>query len=196
MAAAAAAQTCRTELTLKRASRSECESTGLYPIFLLLKTIPTKMRWLTISRRFPIDMRIPPLTLKILLLSNPLNSRILVPRLAVYFLLTLPILSQLHLLFSCVARHFHVNVSFCLCKHHFPNQSKPASSRAREAQTTSKPLCLCALMPLFQEFLYRDFAIISLTIISEKTLGFLRNLECHPSGKKLFTNTKGFFLKL
>ena len=44
----------------------------------------TKIAWLKLSRRFPMDMRIPPLRIKILLESNPLKSRILVRRLAVY----------------------------------------------------------------------------------------------------------------
>ena len=46
------------------------------------KIIPTKIHWLNISGKFPMDMRIPPLTLKILPESNPLKSRILVRRLA------------------------------------------------------------------------------------------------------------------
>ena len=47
------------------------------------KIIPTKIRWLESSGEFPMDMWIPPLTIKILLESNPLRSRILVRRLAV-----------------------------------------------------------------------------------------------------------------
>ena len=53
-------------------------STPNFPI----KIIPTKIAWLIISRKSPMDMRIPPLKTKILLESNPLNSRILVQRLA------------------------------------------------------------------------------------------------------------------
>ena len=47
------------------------------------KNLPAKIRWLEISGKLPMDMRIPPLKLKILLVSNPLKSRILVQRLAV-----------------------------------------------------------------------------------------------------------------
>ena len=49
----------------------------------LLRIFPTKIRWLKLSGRFPVGMRIPPLEIKILLESNPLKSRILVWRLAV-----------------------------------------------------------------------------------------------------------------
>ena len=45
--------------------------------------IPTKICWLKMSVKFPADMRIPPLKLKILFQSKPLKSRILVRRLAV-----------------------------------------------------------------------------------------------------------------
>ena len=47
------------------------------------KIIPTKIARLKLSGRFPIDMKFPPLTIKILLESDPLKSRILVRRLAV-----------------------------------------------------------------------------------------------------------------
>ena len=47
------------------------------------KIIPAKMRWLNISRKLPMDMRVPPLKTKILLESSPLKSRILVGRLCV-----------------------------------------------------------------------------------------------------------------
>ena len=47
------------------------------------KIIPAKIRRLKLSGRFPMDMRIPPLKIKILLESEPLKSRILVERLAV-----------------------------------------------------------------------------------------------------------------
>ena len=47
------------------------------------KIIPTKIPWLNISREFPMNIRIPPLWIKILLESNPPKSRILVRRLAV-----------------------------------------------------------------------------------------------------------------
>ena len=40
------------------------------------KIIPTKIRRLKKSRKLPMDMRIPPLKIKILLESNPLKSRI------------------------------------------------------------------------------------------------------------------------
>ena len=43
---------------------------------------PTKIAWLKLSGKFPMDMRIPPLRVKIMLESNPLKSRILVGRLA------------------------------------------------------------------------------------------------------------------
>ena len=53
----------------------------------LLTFIPTKIAWLKSSRRFPTDMRIPPLWIKITLESNPPKSRILARRLgiSVYF---------------------------------------------------------------------------------------------------------------
>ena len=41
--------------------------------------IPTKIAWLKLCRQFPMDMRIPPFKIKILLESNPPKSRILVP---------------------------------------------------------------------------------------------------------------------
>ena len=44
--------------------------------------IPTKICWLKSSRKFPMDMIIPPLKLNIMLESNHLKSRILVWRLA------------------------------------------------------------------------------------------------------------------
>ena len=47
------------------------------------KIIPAKIPWLKISGKSPMDMRIPPLKIKIMLDSNPLKSRILVRRLAV-----------------------------------------------------------------------------------------------------------------
>ena len=47
------------------------------------KIIPTKICGLKMSGKFPLDMRIPALKLKILLESNPLKSRILVRRLAI-----------------------------------------------------------------------------------------------------------------
>ena len=47
------------------------------------KIMPTKIAWLKYSGKFPMDIRIPPLKIKILLESNPLKSRILVRRLAV-----------------------------------------------------------------------------------------------------------------
>ena len=45
--------------------------------------IPTEIAWLTLSGKFPTDMRIPPIELKILLESNPPKAIILVRRLAV-----------------------------------------------------------------------------------------------------------------
>ena len=47
------------------------------------KLIPIKIAQLKLSRKLPMDMRIPPLKGKILLESNPLKSRTLVRRLAV-----------------------------------------------------------------------------------------------------------------
>ena len=47
------------------------------------RIIPTKIAWFRISGKFPMDVRIPPLGIKILLESNPLKSRILVRRLAI-----------------------------------------------------------------------------------------------------------------
>ena len=44
--------------------------------YLPAKIIPTKITWLNISGRFPVDTRIPPLKIKNLLESNPLKSRI------------------------------------------------------------------------------------------------------------------------
>ena len=46
------------------------------------KIIPTQIAWLKIPRKSPVDMRIPPLIIEIMLESNPLKSRILVWRLA------------------------------------------------------------------------------------------------------------------
>ena len=48
------------------------------------KIIPTKIRWLKLSGKFPMVMRIPPFQIQILLESNPLKCRILVWRLAVH----------------------------------------------------------------------------------------------------------------
>ena len=45
--------------------------------------IPTKLRRLKLWRKFPTDTRVPPLEIQILLEPNPLQSRILVWRLAV-----------------------------------------------------------------------------------------------------------------
>ena len=47
------------------------------------KTVPTKICCLNISREFPADLRLPPLSLKVLLESSSLKSRVLVRRLAV-----------------------------------------------------------------------------------------------------------------
>ena len=47
------------------------------------KIIPTKIAWLKLSRNFPMDMKMFPLKIKIMLESNPLKSWILVWRLAV-----------------------------------------------------------------------------------------------------------------
>ena len=48
--------------------------------------MPSLPRWLQLSGEFPMDLRIPPLNIKIMLESNPLNSIILVRRLAVWSL--------------------------------------------------------------------------------------------------------------
>ena len=45
---------------------------------------PTKVCWLRLSMESPMDMRIPPLTIKTLFKSNPPKSRILVRRSAVH----------------------------------------------------------------------------------------------------------------
>ena len=47
------------------------------------KIIHAKIRWLNMFGKSPMDMRIPPLSIKIMLESDPLKSRILVRRLAV-----------------------------------------------------------------------------------------------------------------
>ena len=51
----------------------------------------TKIRWLKVSSKFPMDVRMLPLTVKIMLESNPLKCRILVRRLAartVYYIIS------------------------------------------------------------------------------------------------------------
>ena len=48
------------------------------------KIIPTKIRWLELSGKFLMGLRIPSLNIKIMLESNPLKSRILVRRSAVW----------------------------------------------------------------------------------------------------------------
>ena len=47
------------------------------------KSLPTKIARLKLSGKFPMDLRVIPLKIKIVLESNPLKSRILVRRLAV-----------------------------------------------------------------------------------------------------------------
>ena len=47
------------------------------------KIIPTNIAWLKLSGKFPMDMRIPPLWIKIVLESNPLTSTMLVRGLVV-----------------------------------------------------------------------------------------------------------------
>ena len=59
-------------------------SIPMYLCTSMLLYLFIKIRWLNISGRFPMDMRIPPHRIKILLESNPLKSRILVRRLAVW----------------------------------------------------------------------------------------------------------------
>ena len=48
--------------------------------------VPTNIAWVKLSGKFPMDMRIPPLYIKIVLESNPPKSTILVGRLAVAWL--------------------------------------------------------------------------------------------------------------
>ena len=45
--------------------------------------IPTNIAWLKLSGKFAMDMRIPPLSIKIMFESNPLKSTMLVGRLGV-----------------------------------------------------------------------------------------------------------------
>ena len=54
--------------------------------------IPTTIARLKLSRRFPMDVRLPPLNIDIMLETNPLKSRILVRGLAVHLLLLLLLL--------------------------------------------------------------------------------------------------------
>ena len=49
------------------------------------KNLPTKIAWLKTFGELPMDMRIPPLKIKIMLESDPLKSEILMRRLAVSF---------------------------------------------------------------------------------------------------------------
>ena len=61
-----------------------CVTRGFCPTLNLpTKNLPTKIAWLKLSRHFPMDMRIPPLNIKILLESNPLKPGILIRRLAI-----------------------------------------------------------------------------------------------------------------
>ena len=67
-------------------SISACLGSADFPILtpdLPTNIIPAKIAWLKSSWKSPMDMRTPPLQIKILLESNPLRSRILVRRLAV-----------------------------------------------------------------------------------------------------------------
>ena len=76
--------------SLKRAADGRAErglsgrlpTGGLLCPISLLKIIPTKICWLKLSKKFPMGITIPHLTIKIMLESNPLKSRILVRRLA------------------------------------------------------------------------------------------------------------------
>ena len=60
----------------------ECSIGYLRPISLLSLSL-LKIAWLRLSRKFPVGLGIPLLKTKVLLESNPLQSRILVRRLAV-----------------------------------------------------------------------------------------------------------------
>ena len=53
------------------------------PADLCTPNLPTMIAWLKLARKFPMDLGIPPLKIKILPESSPLKSRILVRRLAV-----------------------------------------------------------------------------------------------------------------
>ena len=52
-------------------------------VFISTSCIPTKMCWLKMSGRFPMDMRMPPRKSKSMLASDPPKSAILVQRLAI-----------------------------------------------------------------------------------------------------------------
>ena len=59
-----------------------CTNAGVTPD-LPTNITPTNIAWLRLSRKFPMDLGIPPLIIKIMLESNPLKSIMLVRRLAV-----------------------------------------------------------------------------------------------------------------
>ena len=61
---------------------------NLHPISLLRLSIHTKIAWLKHAGKILMDMRIPPLIIKIMLESSPLKSIILVRRLAVWKLVS------------------------------------------------------------------------------------------------------------
>ena len=50
------------------------------------KIIPTEIRWLKLSGRYPVEMRMPTLKIEIMFESNPRTTRILVRMLAVFVL--------------------------------------------------------------------------------------------------------------
>ena len=63
--------------------QNRCATASLATKIAPTKIIPTKICRLTISGKRPMDLRIPPLNIQIMLGSNPLKSRILVRRSAV-----------------------------------------------------------------------------------------------------------------
>ena len=72
----------RTRDYLRRSTMVVCSACSRTPN-LLTKIIPAKISCLKISGKFPMDMRVPTLGIKIQLESNPLKARVVVRRLAV-----------------------------------------------------------------------------------------------------------------
>ena len=73
---------------VKRGKQSERSA----KVSLHCNILHSKIRWLRISGKSPMDVRMPPLKTKILLESNTLRSRIFLRRLAVAYLLKSPFL--------------------------------------------------------------------------------------------------------
>ena len=67
----------------KGSSRRPLSQAPLVRPILPTNIIPTNIAWLKLSGRFPMDMRIPPLKIRIMLESNPLKSTMLVGGLGV-----------------------------------------------------------------------------------------------------------------